>query len=100
MFGFFSQKYVDTGHKTSIYCREDGTVTEICFVATDPNYTNGWEDLVALGEIGEWQAYGRPDTTDFIRSERPYLNLWVEEPLSNLVVVSDDVQPDTIVESN
>ena len=66
MFGYFSQKAIDAGSISSIYADDQGREFEVTFVnQVLENIEHQWDDVIFLGEVGQWVRRGNKGT-DFI----------------------------------
>ncbi len=58
-YAFWSQDYVNRGHRTQVWSTPDGGELEACFVLTSEKAPNTWPDIQALGEVVAWLRQGQ-----------------------------------------
>ena len=60
-YGFYSQTAKDHGVATFWYATLDGGEIEVTATAETPDYTQGWPDLICLGQVGEFLRHGQEE---------------------------------------
>jgi len=58
-YAFWSDQYVNRGHRTQVWLTPDGQEIEACFVLGTETAPNTWPDITSLGEVVRWIRNGR-----------------------------------------
>jgi hypothetical protein len=58
-YAFWSDQFVQRGHRTQVWSTIDGKEIEACFVLATATAPTTWSDIKSLGEVVEWVRNGQ-----------------------------------------